>query len=152
MSDSPALPDDEGRSGGAPVFAAVHVLFLPHAVAVAYRMIGIGQQREIELELVGKILHVFDRVGADAQHCDAGLFVIGPRIAEAAGFFGAAGRIGFGIKIEDDRLLGRQFLKLDCLAVTCGKSEIGSLLADFWNLVFVWHLRLLTAASSSAVR
>ena len=66
--DPPIRPDDECRSGHAHHLLAIHVLFLNHAIGIADSLIGIGDQRKRQVELVQKLLLIFRVVGRDAEH------------------------------------------------------------------------------------
>ena len=103
--DTPARRDDESNPGCTPEFEAKHTLFLPDAVELADSVIGIRKQRKVEPELFDEFLDAENRIGADSDDGDLCILVLSARIAESAGLFGATGRVGFRIKVEDDALL-----------------------------------------------
>ena len=65
--DLAVWPDDERGPDDAHDFLAVHVLFLQHAEGVGDFLVGIGQQREGQLEFLLKLLLRLGRVGLDAK-------------------------------------------------------------------------------------
>src|SRR5947209_4569872 len=52
--------DDEGRAGDAHVLLAIHALLLPDAVALGDGMVGVGEQREVQVELIREPGHLLD--------------------------------------------------------------------------------------------
>src|SRR5215471_4665862 len=47
---------DERRAFDSPRLSAIHILFLPHAIHFGDFMVGIGEQREIEIVFLGEFL------------------------------------------------------------------------------------------------
>ena len=96
--------DDEGRAQHAHVLLAVHRLLAPGAVGSATAWSGSAEQGEVEVVFAGELLQRLDLVGGDADHPRAGRRVLGAAVADAAGLGRAAGGVGAGVEVEDDRL------------------------------------------------
>ena len=114
-------PDDKGRARDAHVLLPVHAPLLPDAVLLGDRVIGIGQQGEVELELVRELLHLRQGIGADAEHDEFRLVVLGERVPKPASLLGTAGCVGLGIKVEDDGALAEDLEKAKALIKDYGK-------------------------------
>src|SRR5208337_1265304 len=91
-------PDDKGGACNPHDFVAVHVLFFDYTELAGNLLVRVRQQREGQTELVLKLLLRRGRVGRNPQQHRARLFDLAVGIAEAAGFLGAAGCVGFWIK------------------------------------------------------
>ena len=144
VADAAVGVDDERRALGAQVRLAVHRLLHPHAVELADGVIGIGEQREVQVLLVVELLDLLDRIGRDADDLHAGGRVLGLAIADRAGLRRAARRVGLGVEVQDDRAAaqGRQ---ADGLAVLVGQLEVrcGCAWADHWK-----HVRSCVASNA----
>ena len=121
--------DDERRPLDAPVGLAVIALLDPGAVGVRDRVVGVGEQREVEPVLGGELGHRVDRVRRDPDHADAGRLVVGAPVADPAGLGGAPRCVRPWIEVEDDRA-APQVRERHLLAVLVGEGEVGGFLAD----------------------
>jgi hypothetical protein len=65
---------------------------------------GVAEQREVEVELLGKSAILVFRVEADSQNLRVLLLELSDVVAEPATFRGSAGSIGLGVEPEDDDL------------------------------------------------
>lgn len=86
----------------ADVLDAVQALFAPHPVGFRHGVVGIRQQNEGQIVFRLEFLVRPEAIRADAQHHGVALFNLWEYIPEAASLRGAAGRLVFGIEIEDD--------------------------------------------------
>ena len=120
--------DDEGRALDAHVLLAVHGLLDPGAVEVGNRVVGVGEQGEVEPVLAGELRDRLDRVRRDADHPGAGGLVVGAAVADAAGLGRASPRVGPWVEVEDDGLAA-QVGEGDRGAVLVGEREVGRGLA-----------------------
>ena len=106
--------DYEGGACYAHKRSAGYGYFLPYAVGLGTAVVEIGEEREGEIELRLELQLIVGDVGGDAD--DDGVFggEGGGMIAELAAFGGAAGGIGFGVKVEYDgfSLQGGEFERL----------------------------------------
>ena len=95
LGDVAVFVDQERGALDAPVFFAVHVLFLPDAVLLADRVLFVGEQDERQLVFRDELLMLLHRVRRDAE--DHGVRVRKRRmqIAEAAGLRRASRRTMF---------------------------------------------------------
>src|ERR1051326_6739539 len=100
--DSPCDVDDESAALSAHVFSAIHALLDPDAVALHDFLFRIGKNRERQFVFIDKLSVALRRIDADAEDFGfAGKAF--PGIAKAAGLRGAARRIVFRIKIDNQR-------------------------------------------------
>jgi hypothetical protein len=93
--------DEERRSGGAPVLLPVPVLLDPRAIGVGDIVLGVGEEREGESELLAERPLAGGALRTDAPDIRAALDDRVVRVAELAGLDGAAGRVVLGIEVED---------------------------------------------------
>jgi len=78
------------------------------------------------MELSGELRHVFFRVRADSENGDLCPVVVSERIAEGAGFGGAARRVGAGIEIEDDDMAAFVVVEGNGLSLARGNLNFGA--------------------------
>ena len=102
---------------------AVHVLFFDDAEAVADGLVGVGQERVLQVVLFCELLLRFHGVARDAEDDDSRFLQLGEVVSEAAGFDGATGRVGLGIEEEDDGLAG-EIREADLVAVLIGEGKV----------------------------
>jgi len=98
------------------------------AVGGADGPVGVADQGEREVILLGKLLVLFCGVEGDADDRGVLAIVLGLQVAEPATFRGSAGRIGLGEEPEDDRL-PLEVRKSDGVAVVVAADEIGRLVS-----------------------
>src|SRR3954462_6029893 len=94
--------DDERRAVHAHVGLAVHRLLAPGPVLLGDRVVGVREQREVEVLLVVELADRLDGVGRHAEDADARGLVVGAVVANAARLRRAAGGVRLGIEVEDD--------------------------------------------------
>ena len=119
-----SLADDERRAGDAHIFFAVHALLDPDPVFFRHRVVFVGEQREVQVELLRKFRDVLDRVGAEPEDRDVELFIPRQRVSEPAGLLGATGGVGLGVEVKNDGLV-RIRTEVDRLPVAGRKLELG---------------------------
>jgi hypothetical protein len=83
----------------------------------------VGEQGEVQRLAAVELLDRRDGVGRDAEDGRAGGLVVGRVVADPAGLRRAAGRVGLGVEVEDDRAAA-QLAQPDPLAVLVGKLEV----------------------------
>ena len=110
------------------VLLAVHRLLDPGAVLLGDLVVGVGEQGEVEIELVGELGDRLDLVGGDADHTGVGGFVVGAAVADPASLGRAARRIGTGIEVENDGF-APQVGEADLLAALIWQFEVGGFVA-----------------------
>lgn len=109
--------------------ARVFVLFrIGGAVRDADFAIGVAQQREGEVELLGEAPVLFGRVEADAEDLGVLLGVLGQEVPEPGTLARSAGGVGLWIEPED-HFAAAQIGETHAVAVVIDGVEIGSLLA-----------------------
>src|SRR5262245_30301232 len=74
--------DEEGGADDAHFLFAVHVLFAPSAELLGDLVLGVGEERKIELELALEFGVAGDVVGADAEDFCAELFQLSRAVAK----------------------------------------------------------------------
>jgi hypothetical protein len=94
--------DDESGAGNPHFLFAVHILLPPRTKFFSDLVVGIGEEREVQFELVTKLDMAIDIVGADAENLRTELFQLAGAIAKRTRFFRAARRIVGRIKIQDN--------------------------------------------------
>jgi hypothetical protein len=95
------LVDDERRSFDTHILFSVHRLFFPRAICLNHLLVRVGQQREIEIELVLELLMRLNGVYAYAQYNRPARFDLRDAVPESASFFCAARCIVFWIKVQN---------------------------------------------------
>ena len=88
--------DEEGGPGYAGDRLAVHRLVAQKIEALDEHLVGVGEQRVLNVVLFGELLLRLYRVAGDAKDNCAGLLQLCELIAESAGLDGAAGRAARG--------------------------------------------------------
>jgi hypothetical protein len=93
-------------------------------------VVGIAQQRKIELLFVGEFLVRFDAVEAGAE--DLGVLggVVGGEVSEPETLGGSTGCVGFRKEPKDD-FLSAVVAELYSAAGVIGRLELGSSITDF---------------------
>jgi hypothetical protein len=93
-------------------------------------VIGIAQQREVELLLLGEFLVRFDAVEAGAE--DLGVFrgVVGGEVSEPETFGGSTGCVGLRKEPQHD-FLSAKVAELHAAAGVIGSLELRSRITDF---------------------
>ena len=109
---------------------AVHILFFQDIKLFANGFVYISKEGIREIVLFAELLLRLGRVAGDAEHDGAGVLDFFELVAKAAGLDGAAGRIGFGIEEEDDRLAG-EILQMDGLLRVVLERKVGNFVVDF---------------------
>ena len=98
------------------------------AVRDADLAIGIAQQRERELELLGEALVLVRRVEADAEDFRVLFVVLGQEVPEPGTLARSAGGVGLRVEPEDD-FAAAQVGEAHAVSVVIDGFEVGSLLA-----------------------
>src|SRR6478736_7639139 len=101
---------------------------LAHAPELANGTVGVGEQREREVVLLGELQVGVDGVRADPDDLRAGLGEVLEAVAEGARFLRAAGRVVLRVEVHDDPpalLVGEG----DGRAMLVRKGEVGCRLA-----------------------
>src|ERR1700687_4447019 len=122
--------DEEGRALDAHRLLAVEVLLAPGAIGLGDLVVGIGEQREVEAELVAEHAVAGDVVGRDAEHGGAVGGQLGPAVAEGASLAGASRGVVFRVEVQHNRLAA-QGREPDFLAVVGTQGEVGCALTLF---------------------
>lgn len=105
-----AIGSDYECSAGDPHdFLAIHVFFLDDAVGFGDFLVGIGQERKGELELILEFLLRFRSIRRNAEEDGAGFLNLLVGVAEGAGLDGASGSIGARVEVEDDNFAAQGF-------------------------------------------
>src|SRR4030095_14050992 len=91
--DFPFLVDQVCHAPDAHELAAVHVVLAPRAVVLHDLLVGVGEQREGERELVGKLLVRLLVVGRDSENRDLLPAEFRPAVAKGAGLLRTAWRV-----------------------------------------------------------
>ena len=115
--------DDEGGPRNAHHLFAIHVFFLQNAEGLGDFLVGVGQQREWEVIVVGKSLLCFGRIRGDAKQHRAGLLNLTVCVAEPASFQRSARGVGAGIE-EENHGLAAQVLEGDFFLVLILQREV----------------------------
>src|SRR5699024_412162 len=124
--------DEESAALDADALLAVHVLFLEHAVGLAYGFVGVGNQVEREIVFGLEFFVLGERVPRDADNRGTGGAKIVILIAKGLAFLGAAGGIVARVKIQHQHLAGEIGQRQGLFAGGWG-SEIGSLAIGFYS-------------------
>jgi hypothetical protein len=125
VPDAAVGVDDERRALGAHVGLAVHRLLHPDAVQLADGVVGVGEQREVQIALVVELLDLRDAIRRDADDLHTGLRVVVRAIADRARLRRAAWSVGLGVEVQDDGA-SAQCRQADGLAVLVGQFEVRS--------------------------
>ncbi len=103
-ADLAVRTDQEGRPDDPDRLLAVQGLLAPGPVGLAHRVVGVGEQGELEAVLLPELLVLVGAVGRDAQHGHLGPGK-GPQVVvELAGLLGAARRVVPRVEVHDHRL------------------------------------------------
>ena len=111
-------------------FFAVHILFPPSPVLFADLVRFIREQRKVQRVLVDELLVRGRAIGANPQDDGSEFFELFGSISKRTGFFGATGRIVFGINLKNHRG-SFEIGQFDFLALGVNKSESWSFGAYF---------------------
>ena len=98
------------------------------AVGGADLAVGVADEREVEVVLLGEGLVLGRRVEGDAEDRCVLPVVVRLEVAEPATLGRSAGGVGFRIEVQDHRLAGEVF-QIDRLAGAGGKFECWGLFA-----------------------
>ena len=120
LGDLPILVDHVRDAAGVLVFRRVG-----GAVRDAELAVGVTEQREGELELLGEGFVLGGGVEADAEDFDVLRFVLRQEVPEPGTLAGSAGCVGLRIEPEDD-FLPAQVGEADAVAVVIDDVEVGS--------------------------
>src|SRR5882724_13668243 len=96
-------PDEIGHPGHPHVRATVEALLLPRSEAIGHLVLGIGQQREVELVLAGELGLARGVQHAHPENGRLAFLEGGQRVAEGAGLLGAAGGVVLRVEVDDQR-------------------------------------------------
>src|SRR5207247_9841517 len=118
------------RADDAHELAAVERLLLPDAVLFRHLVIGVGEQGEVQIELVRELLLARLIQDADAEDGGFALLELRQVVTKLTRFFRTAGGVVFRVKVKDDGTAGviRQPV---CFAVLVVEAERGSFLTFF---------------------
>ncbi len=122
--------DEEGGPLNANHFLAIHVLFLENIKLFADYFVYICKEGVRQVVLLFEFLLGLGRVARDTQDDGAGLLYLFEDITKAAGFDGAAGSIGLGIKEEHDRFAAEIF-QVHGLVFFSLKRKVGHFVVHF---------------------
>ena len=103
-------------------------LLAPRAVALDDLAVGVGQERERQLELLAEAPVARGAVLADAPDVRVGRGVVGVEVAELAGLGVAAGRVVLGVEVQDGPAAALVGEAVDRAGLV-GKDDVGGLLA-----------------------
>jgi len=116
--DAAVLVDQNTDAAGVP-----SLIVGTRTVGNSHAAIGIAEQGEGKLVLIGELGVLLDVVEADTEDLDIILFEVGNLIAEPATLDRSAGGIGLRIEPEND-LAAAQFRERDPLALMRGEREV----------------------------
>jgi uncharacterized membrane protein YgcG len=122
--------DQEGGPLDPHDFFAVHILFFENIKLFAHGFVYISKEGIREVVLFAEFPLRLRRIAGNAEDDGAGRLDFFELVAKAAGLNGAAGRVGFGIEKQDDRLTG-EVLQMDGLVVIVLENKIGDFVVDF---------------------
>src|ERR1700720_1429009 len=122
--------NDERGPRDAHYFLAIHILLFDHTEQIRNLLVGIGQQRKRQTELVLKLLLRRRRVFRNTEQHRSRLFDRRVAIAKAAGLLGTSRRIRFGIKIEHDSFAAKIF-QGNLFAVLIRRNEVWGFIINF---------------------
>src|SRR6185312_14710948 len=147
MDEFAIRPDEERGARDAGDGLAVHRLVAEKIVALDEHLVGIGQQRILDVVFLREPLLRTHSIARDAENDGAGFLKLCKLVAKAAGFDRAAGRVGAWIEEEDD---GRTFelRERNGVAVLVGEGEVfddiaGFGLHKFWCRIKLFVTRIL---------
>lgn len=110
-------------------FRVLILLRIRRAVRESNAAIGVAQQREGEVELLGELRVCGDVIETDAEDRGVLRFVLGDEVPEPGTLGRSARCIGLGIKPEHD-LAPAQIVQRDLLALMIGHLKIWSFVAN----------------------
>src|SRR5277367_2447679 len=122
--------DEEGGPLDADDFLAVHVLFLEHIKLFADFFVYICKEWIRQVILFLEFLLRPGRVAGDAENDGSGSLELLEGVTEAAGFDGASGRVGSGVKEQDNGLAGK-VLEVHSIFLVVLQREVGNFLVEF---------------------
>jgi hypothetical protein len=124
------LSDQERAPHDAQEFAPHEGFLLPGAEGLDGLVVGIAEQRKVQLLFAFKRSLGFHRIGAHAEDGDPEFIELPFCVTKLGRFDGSTGSIGFGIQKEQDALAAK-IGEGDLFAVVRGQTEAGSFIADF---------------------
>ena len=92
--------DDDVAAGHSHVFFAVHAFFVPHTICLTDRVIGIGEERERQVELLFELGMGCDRIGANPIDNRIGSSDLCIPITEPTGLCRTPRGVVFGLKVQ----------------------------------------------------
>jgi len=122
--------NQECGSRDAPHFLPIHVLFLHHAKLIADFLVYISKECIRQVVFGAELGLGFWRVSRDSEHHRTGGLKLLERVAESAGFNGAARSISSGIKEEYNGLAGI-VREAYALLLVGFEREVGNFLIQF---------------------
>jgi hypothetical protein len=126
MGDLTVAADDERPSRGEQAAAK---LSRRHAKGLGDLALRVGQQREVQIMRLLKLLVALDRIAAHADDFNVLVLELLLSVAIAARLLGAARRHVLGIEIDDQNLLAEVVLRLPRLPFIGLSRECGGLVA-----------------------
>ena len=135
LGDLPVLVDHVGDAAGVFVFRRVG-----RAVRDADRFLGVAEEREGEVELLGEAAVLFDAVEADADDLRVLRLVFDVEVPEPGTLTRSTGGVGLRIEPEDD-FLAAEVGELHAVALVIENVEVGSGVAWVEHLCFSSHER-----------
>jgi hypothetical protein len=115
-------------------FFAIRILLLDDAEKVADGLVGVGEKGVGEIVFFFKLFLGLGFIGRDAKNDETGFLQFCICVAEPARFYGSAGRIGFGIKEQDD-VLPLELLKRNIVAILIRQTKIRYLRVDVHDFI-----------------
>ena len=122
VEDNTILVDQKCCTQNAHVLLAHHLLFGPNAARLGERVLGVGEEREMQAVFIRKFSVALRRVRTDAK--DAGSGEVWQRPIDSASLGGASGGVIFGIKV-DDRLAALEIVQGDVRSILVRQAEPG---------------------------
>ena len=115
LLDFPVAADDEGD--------AIGVALLPHAIRLGHAAVLVRQQREGQLQALGKLLLRVDVVGGDAQDLGIGVGELRGDVAKSRQLFGSTTGEGLGKEGQHDGPLAFELLQRNGLTIGRGPRK-----------------------------
>jgi hypothetical protein len=128
--DRAGLADEEGTADDAHEFAAHELLLLPGSEGLDGFVIGVAEQRKIELLFSFEGGLSFDGISAHAEDGHTEFVEFFLCVTKLGRFDGSTRSVGFGVEKKEDRLALEVFQR-DFFAFVGWETEVGGSVADF---------------------
>jgi hypothetical protein len=131
--NTPGFINQVGNPVGPQIFSPVETFLAPDTIRLDQSLLGIGEQGEWQIILLGERLMGFPIIDADAEDCDIELLKRAPVIAKGTSLLGAPGSVVFGIELEE-YLLPLEIAQGNCLPILICCLEMWSLCANLQEI------------------